>query len=172
MRVFGMQHIGFTVPHLEEAVRFFEAACGAVTCLETGRIEADDAFMQRRLGVPAGCRIENIKVLRIGNGTNLELFQYSGEEGRDEPLKRNSQPGGFHLAFEVDDCHAAADRLRQAGVDVLEGPTFVDAGAMQGLTWLYLRAPWGQFLELVSMNGALGYERAGGPKQWSPVTGE
>lgn len=67
-----------------------------MTCLETGRIEADDAFMQRRLGVPAGCRIENIKVLRIGNGTNLELFQYSGEEDGEEPLKRNSQSGGFH----------------------------------------------------------------------------
>ncbi|WP_234893794.1 hypothetical protein [Sinorhizobium meliloti] len=74
MRVFGMQHIGFTVPHLEEAVRFFEAAFGAVTCLETGRIEADDAFMQRRLGVPAGCRIENIRFFELATAPISNFF--------------------------------------------------------------------------------------------------
>ncbi|SDN36772.1 Catechol 2,3-dioxygenase [Ensifer sp. YR511] len=171
MKIFGVQHIGFTVSDLEEAVGFFEAVFGAVTCLETGPIDVDDTFMQKRLGVPAGRRIENIKVLRVGNGTNLEIFQYSGEGDNGDPLKRNSQPGGFHLAFEVDDCDAAATRLRAAGVEVLEGPTYVDNGAMEGLTWLYLKAPWGQFLEIVSMRGPLGYERAGGPTQWSPVTG-
>jgi hypothetical protein len=40
---------------------------------------------------------------------------------------------------------------------------------MNGLTWVYLRAPWGQFLEVVSTDGPLGYETAGGPKMWSPV---
>ncbi|CAN7753467.1 MULTISPECIES: VOC family protein [unclassified Ensifer] len=171
MKVFGMQHIGFTVPDLEEAAGFFEAVFGAARCLQTGPIDVDDTFMQRRLGVPAGRRIENIMVLRVGNGTNLELFQYSGEVDGDAPLKRNSQPGGFHMAFEVDDCEVAAMRLREAGVEVLEGPTYVDSGAMEGLTWLYLKAPWGQFLEVVSMPGPLGYEQAGGPVQWSPVTG-
>ena len=34
-----------------------------------------------------------------------------------------------------------------------------------------LRAPWGMFLEIVSMDGPLGAERAGQPAQWSPVTG-
>ncbi|WP_457588844.1 VOC family protein [Ensifer canadensis] len=166
-----MQHVGFTVPDLDEAVHFFETIFGAVTCLETGKIEADDAFMQSRLGVPEGRRIENIKVLRVGNGTNLEIFQYSGETDSEEPLKRNSQPGGYHLAFEVDDCNSAAVRLRASGVEVLDGPTYVESGAMAGLTWLYLRAPWGQFLEIVSMSGPLGYERADGPRQWSPATG-
>lgn len=31
MRLFGMEHVGFTVPNLDEAVRFFEKAFGAVT---------------------------------------------------------------------------------------------------------------------------------------------
>lgn len=171
MKVYGMQHIGFTVPDLDEAVSFFETVFGAVECLSTGRIDVDDAFMRRRLGVPGTCRIEDIKVLRVGNGTNLEIFSYSGDAEPDAPPKRNSQPGGFHLAFQVDDCMAAAERLRAQGVEVLDGPTYVDAGAMEGLTWCYLRAPWGQFLEIVSMDGPLGAERAGQPAQWSPVTG-
>lgn len=168
LKVFGVEHFGFTVPNLEEAVSFFETVFGAVTVLTTGKVDADGAFMRRRLGVPEHCRIENIKVLRCGNGSNLELFEYSGELA-EEPLKRNSQPGGFHVAFQVDDAIAAADRLRAKGVDVLDGPTYVDSGAMKGLTWLYLRAPWGQFIEIVSMTGPLGYEADGGPKLWSPV---
>ncbi|TNC72760.1 VOC family protein [Rubellimicrobium roseum] len=170
MKTYGMQHVGFTVPDLEEAVRFFETVFGGVTVLSTGLIDVDDEFMQRRLGVPGNRRIQDIKVLRVGNGSNLELFQYSGEPASYEPLKRNSQPGGFHLAFQVDDAYAAAQRLRMSGVDVLDGPTDVQSGPMAGLTWLYLRAPWGQFLEIVSMSGPLGHEHDGGPKQWSPVT--
>ncbi|TIX90735.1 VOC family protein [Rhizobium sp. P44RR-XXIV] len=168
MKIYGVEHFGFTVPNLDEAVAFFEAVFGAVTMIETGRIDGDDEFMKRRLGVPGHCRIENIKVLRIGNGSNLEIFEYSGEE-RETALKRNSQPGGFHIAFQVDDAQAAAERLRANGVDVLEGPTFVESGPMAGLTWLYLRAPWGQFLEIVNMNGPLGYAKPGGPQLWSPL---
>lgn len=172
MHVHGMQHIGFTVPDIDQAVEFFESVFGGVTVLSTGLIDVDDAFMIRKLGVPGDRRIRDIKVLRVGRGTNLEIFEYENEPGADEPLKLNSQPGGFHLAFEVDDANAAADRLRESGVDVLDGPTFIDAGPMEGLTWVYLKAPWGQFLELVSMDGPLGYERDGGPKAWSPVTGD
>ncbi|MDQ0390979.1 VOC family protein [Labrys monachus] len=168
MKIFGMEHIGFTVPDLEEAVGFFEAVFGAVTVMTTGRVEADGEFMRRRLGVPEHCRIENIKVLRCGNGSNLEIFQYSGET-QAAALKRNSEVGGFHLAFQVDDAFAAAERLRERGVDVLDGPTLIESGPMEGLTWLYLRTPWGQFLEIVSRQGSLGYEAAGGPKLWSPV---
>lgn len=169
MRVFGLQHVGFTVPDIDEAVRFFETVFGGATVLSTGLIDVDDAFMRRRLGVPGKCRIEDIRVLRVGDGSNLEIFQYSGEPGAGEPLKRNSQPGGFHLAFQVDDAHAAAARLRVAGVDLLDGPTDVETGPMAGLTWLYLRAPWGQFLEIVSATAPLGHEHDGGPAQWWPA---
>ncbi|MCW5711845.1 VOC family protein [Shinella yambaruensis] len=170
MKVYGMQHVGFTVPDLDQAVAFFTGLFGAVECLSTGLIDVDDEYMRRRLGVTCNARIEDIKVLRVGNGANLELFKYSGDAEPDAPLKRNSQPGGYHLAFQVDDCNAAAARLRAAGVEVLDGPTYIDGGPMEGLTWCYLKAPWGQFLEIVSMAGPLGAERAGGPAQWSPAT--
>jgi catechol 2,3-dioxygenase-like lactoylglutathione lyase family enzyme len=167
--VHGIQHIGLTVPDMEEAVRFFGTIFGAVTCLSTGRLDVDDVFMTRKLGVPAHTRIKDIKVLRCGKGTNLELFEYEGEP-QPTPIKRNSEIGGWHIAFEVDDAVASAARLRAAGVEVLDGPTYVDAGPMEGLTWVYLKAPWGQFLELVSIKGGMGYERQGGPKLWSPVS--
>jgi catechol 2,3-dioxygenase-like lactoylglutathione lyase family enzyme len=164
--VHGIQHIGLTVPNMDQAIRFFEEVFGAVTVLETGGLNVDDTYMARKLGVPGDRRIVNIKVLRCGRGGNLELFEYAGEDA-GEPLKRNSQPGGFHIAFEVDDARQSADRLREIGVAVLEGPNYVDEGPLKGLTWVYLQAPWGQFLELVSME-SLGYEAATSERLWSP----
>ncbi len=171
MSVFGLQHIGITVPDLDQAVAFFETLFGGITLLSTGKLDVDDDYMRRKLGVPGQCRVEDIRMLRVGNGGNLELFKYSGDTNPDELPKRNSQPGGFHLAFQVDDAYATADRLRAAGIEVLDGPSYVDSGPSEGLTWCYLRAPWGLWLEIVSISGPLGHERAGGMAQWSPVTG-
>lgn len=165
IKIHGVQHIGLTVPDMEQAVRFFETLFGAETVMECGSVDVDDRFMSSYLGVPAGRRIKDQRVIRLGNGGNLELFEYAGEAG-SSPIKRNSEPGACHLAFEVDDAYSATDRLRAAGVDVLEGPSLIESGPMQGLVWVYFRTPWGQFLELVSMAGALGYEADGGPKMW------
>lgn len=166
IKVRGVQHIGLTVPDMQEAVRFFEGVFGGVTVLSTGRLEVDDEFMTTKLGVPGDRRIRDIKVLRCGNGTNIELFEYEGE--LHTPVKRNSEVGGFHIAFEVEDAVVSAKRLREMGVSVLEGPTLVDSGPMEGLNWVYLHSPWGQFFELVSMSGPLGYEAGGGARMWSP----
>ncbi len=169
IKVHGLQHIGLTVPDMAQAVEFFETVFGGVTVMRTGRIEVDDEFMQRRLGVPGDRRIRDIQVLRCGNGANLELFEYEGGP-EAVTLKCNSEPGGFHLAFQVDDAYAASERLRAIGVDVLEGPTTIDSGPMQGLDWVYLRAPWGQYLELVSLrHGPMGYEAGTEARLWSPA---
>ena len=61
--------------------------------------------------------------------------------------------------------------MRDAGVDILEGPTLIEGGPMDGLVWLYLRTPWGQYLEVLSAAGPLGYEADGGPKMYSPKSG-
>lgn len=167
IKIHGVHHIGLTVPNMDEAVRFFETMFGGVTVLSIDGVDVDDAFMKARLGVPAGRRIKDQRVVVCGAGGNLELFEYSGEE--PSPIKRNSEVGACHLAFQVDDARAAAARLRADGVDVLEGPTLIDSGPMSGLTWVYLRAPWGQFLEVLSVQEPLGYEREGEPKMWSPA---
>ena len=132
-----------------------------------GSVDVDDAFMLRRLGVPAGCKIADQRVLQVADTCALELFEYSGAD--DSPsIKHNGEVGAMHIAFEVDDAFEAADRMRAAGVDVLDGPTLIEGGPMDGLVWLYLRAPWGQYLEVLSASGPLGYEAEGGPKMYSP----
>jgi catechol 2,3-dioxygenase-like lactoylglutathione lyase family enzyme len=169
--VLGLHHIGFTVPDMEEAIVFFRDVFGAVTVMECGPVDVDDEFMARHLGVPSGIKIADQRVIQVGRGGSLELFEYSGV-GPDQKLKHNGEVGAMHIAFEVDDAYAVAERMRGAGVDLLEGPTLIEGGPMDNLVWLYLRAPWGQYLEIVSQNGPLGYEADGGPKLWTPSSGE
>ena len=170
MAILGMHHVGFTVPDMDEAVAFFTDVFGAVTIMECGSVDLDDGFMWKRLGVPAGCKIVDQRVLQVGRGSSLELFQYSGVE-EPTPIQHNGEVGAMHIAFEVDDAFETAERLKTRGVDMLEGPTLIEGGPMDQLVWLYLRAPWGQYLEIVSANGTLGYEASGGPKIWTPSEG-
>ncbi len=166
-KTYGLQHIGFTVPDMEEAVEFLTSMFGAVTVMECGSVDVDDEFMLTRLGVPDGCKIVDQRVVQVGTGGALELFQYAGVSGK-QTLKHNGEVGAMHIAFEVDDAFAAADRMRDAGVDLLDGPTLIEGGPMDGLVWLYLRAPWGQYFEVISAERPLGYEADGGPKMFSP----
>lgn len=168
--VLGLHHIGFTVPNMEQAVDFFTDVFGAVTIMECGSVDVDDAFMAKHLGVPNGVKIADQRVVQVGRGGSLELFEYSGVEG-EQSLKHNGEVGAMHIAFEVDDAFAVAERMKAKGVDLLEGPTLIEGGPMDNLVWLYLRSPWGQYLEIVSDNGPLGYEADGGPKLWTPSQG-
>ena len=164
----GVHHIGFTVPDIGEAAAFFEDVLGAKTLARIGPIEADGAWMQSHLGVAAGARIAAMAVLRLANGANLELFEYTDDAQRRQP-PANSDIGGHHVAFQVTDIAAATAALRAHGVAVMDGPTLIEEGDLQGLRWVYFRTPWGMFLELVEINGPLGHQARTGDALWSPT---
>ena len=63
---------------------------------------------------------------------------------------RNSDVGGHHLAFHVDDIGAAVTFLKWRGVRVLGDPTVRTAGPSGGQTRVCFLAPWGMQVELVS----------------------
>lgn len=168
--ILGLHHVGFTVPDMEQAIQFFHDVFGTVTIMECGSVDVDDDFMARHLGVPKGVKIADQRVIQVGRGGALELFEYVGVEG-EQQIKHNGEVGAMHIAFEVDDAYKVAERMRSAGVDLLEGPTLIEGGPMNNLVWLYLRSPWGQYLEIVSANGPLGYEADGGLRLWTPSEG-
>ena len=118
-RVYGMHHIGITVPDIEEGIAFFEKAFGAVAVFRTGPFNVDDNFMKGKLGAAPNSRIKDLVFLRCGNGTSVELFEYSGEDSSARP-RRNSEIGGTHLCFEVEDVFASVERLRAEGIDFLD----------------------------------------------------
>jgi hypothetical protein len=93
-------------------------------------------------------------------GSNIELFQYSAPDQRRE-IPKNSDIGGHHIAFYVDDIAAAVAYLKAQGVQVLAGPLPVTEGPAAGQTINYFLAPWGLQLELISYPRGMAYEAGG-----------
>ena len=164
----GIDHIGITVPDLDDAERFLVDVLGAVRVYTLGskRSDADD-WMQERLGVHPRTVVSEIRFYRLGNGSNLELFHYDAADGQ-APQPRNSDIGGHHLAIYVDDLDAAIAHLRAHDVEIMGEPT-VSAGASAGQRWLYFRSPWGMQFELVSYPGGKAYERGLDRLLWHPA---
>jgi catechol 2,3-dioxygenase-like lactoylglutathione lyase family enzyme len=160
----GMHHIGITVPDIEEGITFFQKIFGAVVVFRTGAFDVDDRFMEGKLGAAPKSRIKDLVFLRCGNGTSVELFEYSGED-KKAAQKRPSEVGGSHICFEVEDVFASAKELEALGVEMFEGPNVVDQGPLEGFKWVYFRAPWGQILEIASFD-KLGYEKETVHRLW------
>jgi len=79
----GIQHFGLTVPDLEEAVSFFCEVLGCEPFFELGTFAFDDDWMHEHLNVHPRAVIRNFQMLRCGNGTNLEVFEYSAPDQAD-----------------------------------------------------------------------------------------
>ena len=97
-------------------------------------------------------------MLRCRHGSNFEIFEYKAPDQNDT-LPKNSDVGGHHLAFYVDDFDAALEYLVSKGVQVLGEPVVREDGPVAGQTWIYFLAPWGLQLELVSFPDGKGYEK-------------
>lgn len=164
----GTQHFGFTVPDRQAAVDFFVEVIGCEAFFTIGPFGPfDDDWMTENLRVHAEATIPAAHLVRCGNGTNLEIFEYTAPDQRTEP-PRNSDIGGHHIAFYVDEMASAVAYLEAHGVEVLGEPKTFTEGPMEGLTWVYFMAPWGMQLELVSVPDGMGYEAAGASRLWDP----
>lgn len=163
----GVEHVGLTVPEMEAATRFFVDILGGEVLFEIGPFVADDDWMKQHLGVHPRAVIRKLRMLRLAAGPSVELFEYETPD-RDASRPRNSDGGGHHLAFYVQDMAAAVAYLRDHGVTVMGEPTTMVEGASAGLSWVYFLSPWGLQLELVSAPGGLAYARQGGRPMWRP----
>ena len=164
----GHDHTGITVPDMKQAVDFFTEVVGCKKAMSFGPF-ADDkgTFMQDLLNVNPRAKIEQISMVRCGYGSNIELFQYSSPDQKDMTPK-NSDIGGYHIAFYVDDIKAAADYLKANNVKTFMGPLPVDQGPAAGQSILYFTAPWGLQFEAISYPKGMAYEKDGGTVLWSP----
>lgn len=164
----GPDHVGFTVPELGQAVTFFRDVLGCQEFYPLGPFSGGDStWMADHLNVDAKATIPDMRLMRCGNGANLEIFQYTAPDQNLTP-PRNSDIGGHHVAFYVDDMTAAVTYLRDKGVKVLGEPTTMTDGPSRGETWVYFLAPWGMQLELVSYPDGKAYEADYEGRLWDP----
>lgn len=165
----GVEHIGFTVPDIEQATRFFIDVIGCEYAYSLGPIaDAGGAWMTEHLGVPADAVVSKIRFFRCRFGPNFELFEYRAPD-QQRSVPRNCDVGGHHLAFYVDDFDAALAYLKLKQVRILGTPTIRTEGPSAGQTWVYFLAPWGMQLELVSFPAGKDYERHTDVRLWHPA---
>ncbi|MFJ9721199.1 VOC family protein [Streptomyces sp. NPDC101209] len=151
----GVDGVGYTVADLDAATAFFTDVLGC-DLVEAGD---DETSTDRADHWPPGAERTRRVVLRTGPTANCELSQCgTGTRHRQPP--RNSDVGGHHLAFYVDDVDAAAEHLRrQPGVTLMGEPETITAGPIAGDRWLYFATAIGIQMELINMpDGLLPYE--------------
>jgi catechol 2,3-dioxygenase-like lactoylglutathione lyase family enzyme len=147
----AVDHVAYTVPDLDAAIAFFVEHFGAELIFKDGPFaDGEGDAMRRRLDVDpkATC---SLAMIRLGRHHNVELFEYDSPD-QSNALPRNSDVGGHHLAFYVDDIDAGHAYVKSIpGVVVQEGPNGVDPAApVAGQRWFYFQSPWGMQMELTS----------------------
>lgn len=162
----GADHIGFTVPDLEEAHEFLVEVIGCVHIYSLGPYPPDAQLMTERLNVHPEARMRELRFYRCFNGSNFEVFHYESPD-QHEQLPRNSDIGGHHVALYVEDLDVAVAYLVERGVHVLGDPT-ASSGASEGQRWVYFLAPWGMQFELVSFPRGKAYENGAEAFLWHP----
>ena len=145
----GFDHIGFTVPDLDEATRFLVDVLGCEYLYSLGPFASpDDDWMLKHLNVHPRATVPENRFFGCGGQAIFEVFAYTAPERQHEP-PRNSDVGGHHVALYVEDLEVAVAHLHDHGVQVLGEPT-ASRGPHRGQRWVYFLSPWGMQFELVS----------------------
>lgn len=157
--IVGVDHIGMTVPKLQDGIDFFTKVLGCQYVYTAGPFaDPKGKWMETNLAVDAGAST-TLAMVRCGPTQNIELFEYDAKEQVKTPMK-NSDVGGFHLAFYVTDLKQAVDYLKTVpGVQVLGDPTPVSGQPNGGETFVYFKTPWGANMELLTYPRGLDYEK-------------
>ncbi|BAS12646.1 glyoxalase/Bleomycin resistance protein/dioxygenase [Arthrobacter sp. Hiyo8] len=82
-RLPGLQHtdhVGLTVPNLDEGIRFFVEVLGAEELYRSER-GPDEEFMPTNFDVPADAKL-TLAMLRLPPNLNIELFEWSSTQRR------------------------------------------------------------------------------------------
>ena len=95
-----LDHIGITVPNIDQACEFFEKILGGKTLYTAATNVMDDEtdWMMDQFNVHPRSIIKELRFVELSDGTVLELFDYYSPDQRVEQPK-NSDIGGYHLAF-------------------------------------------------------------------------
>lgn len=148
----GIDHIGMTVPDIEEATTFFKNAFDAKIAYDNKKLGDEPmkgADVEQKLGVRPGAEVIHVRMLAFGNGSSIELFNYQNTEQKDPVVA--SDIGIQHFGFYVDDMQQAAKRFIDAGGELLSEPGGILGDAEEGSgEFVYGHLPWGTLIELIS----------------------
>ena len=166
----GVNHIGLTVDDLDQASAFLAKGLGAQWCydgLTTEDAPRQGPEVERQLGLSKGDRIVRQRLMRIGNGPNVEIFEI--ETADASPPLRLQDRGWNHISVYCDDIEGALRRLIAAGATALSevhGNSRHEDTPGNGS--VYVRPPWGGLIELQSIPGGYYYPDDSEAPTWTP----
>jgi catechol 2,3-dioxygenase-like lactoylglutathione lyase family enzyme len=165
----GLDHVGITVPDINQAIEWFEDVLGAVAPLTFGPLPAGP-FVASVVDVAETTSIDQITMLRIGRSANIELFKYNAPDGQRHDMPKNSDWSGHHVAFYVTDIDAAVEYMVGKGVRKMPaGPFSLAEGPAAGQTIQYFQTPWGGYIEFISYPSGMAYDVPSVKPLWSPT---
>lgn len=164
----GVDHVGLTVPDVEEAAQFFTSLLGFQEFYSHGPYADDEGdFQTVYFDRHPRSRCVQIRMLRTHN-LNLELLQFDSPD-QMQRVPKSSDWGAAHVALYVEDMARAVAFLRKAGVRVLGGPLPLPGPeAADRAEFCYFLTPWGHAMELISYPEGKGYERDTEERLYAP----
>ena len=135
-----IDHAGFVVPNIEEAVTFFNQVLGFEVILRPQGMECkEDDRLTRYFGVHPRSIVRGAAFLQFG-GRKIELVQWESPHQQHPSLKQ-SDVGASHLALTAHDLNATIEYLKsQPGVVVRE---YCPLGFVNFTT------PWGMEIQVL-----------------------
>lgn len=142
--VIAVDHIGFSVASLEEAIQFWTEAMGFDLAR---RGEMGGEFLREATGVAdPRCRMA---LVTTPNGYPIELLEYSTGSTLGQTPRSAGAIGAAHIAFRVTDINKAILRVQKAGWAVKGSPQPIPAGPRCGTIVAYVSGPDGITIELM-----------------------
>jgi catechol 2,3-dioxygenase-like lactoylglutathione lyase family enzyme len=164
----GVDHVGITVPNIAIAAAWLESNLGFTNPLTFGPFFDDKGdFMTQLVGVDPRAVVNQIRMLRAGNGPGIELFDYSAPD-QDRSFRRNSDWFGHHVALYVRHIDKGVDTLQAETGSKLDGPLSLTAGPAAGQSINYFQTPFGTNVELISYPHGMAYQATAPIPLWDP----
>ena len=164
----GIDHVGITVPNIESAAAWLEEKLGFINPLTFGPFsDPTGNFMTELVDVHPRAVVQQIRMLRGGNGPNIELFQYTSPD-QNQTFRRNSDWGGHHIALYVRHIEKGVDYLQTKAGTKLFGPVTLTDGPAAGQSINYFHDPLGTDVELISYPHGMAYEANAPIPLWDP----
>jgi catechol 2,3-dioxygenase-like lactoylglutathione lyase family enzyme len=164
----GIDHIGITVPNIDVAAAWLEQKLGFANPLTFGPFsDPTGDFMTQLVDVHPRAVVQQIRMLRGGNGPGIELFQYTSPD-QDQTRRLNSDWGGHHIALYVRHIDKGVETLQAKAGTKLFGPVTLTDGPAAGQSINYFHDPFGTDVELISYPHGMAYEASAPILLWDP----
>jgi len=142
--IVNLNHIGFVVQNLNNAVSFYRDVIG-LTLIRS--VERKGSSISQILGYED----THIKaaLMDLGNHCMLELIEYLSPRPGSRPSNERAVLGGAHIAFNVDNIEITFNQLVRGGAVSLNPPSEVAPGRQV----CYMQDPYGNWIELIEDKG-------------------